>query len=87
MDGGAFALILSGDPTLFAIVRLSLVVTVSATILAAVIGLPLGAAVALNRFPARNAVIVALNALMGLPPVVVGLLVFLALSRSGPFVR
>jgi tungstate transport system permease protein len=80
----ALSLILSGDPTLFAIVRLSLIVTLSATVLAGLVGLPLGAVVALTRFPGRGAVIVALNGLMGLPPVVVGLLVFLALSRSGP---
>ena len=80
----ALSLILAGDPTLFAIVRLSLFVTLSATVLAALVGLPLGALVALTRFPARDAAIVALNGLMGLPPVVVGLLVFLALSRSGP---
>ncbi len=80
----ALSLILSGNATLFAVVRLSLIVTLSATLLAGVIGLPLGAVVALTRFPGRNAVIVALNGLMGLPPVVVGLLAFLALSRSGP---
>lgn len=80
----AFDLILSGDRTLFAIVRLSLLVTLSATLLAAVVGMPLGAIVALTRFPGRDAVIVILNGLMGLPPVVVGLMVFLALSRSGP---
>jgi tungstate transport system permease protein len=85
MDGAsAFSLVLSGDPALFAIVRLSLLVTVSATLIAAVIGLPAGALIALARFPGRNIVIVGLNALMGLPPVVVGLLVYLALSRSGP---
>jgi tungstate transport system permease protein len=85
MDGAsAISLILEGDPTLVAIVRLSLMVTLSASFLAALVGLPLGALVALTRFPGRNAVIVVLNALMGLPPVVVGLLVFLALSRSGP---
>ena len=85
MDGAsALDLILSGDQTLFAIVRLSLVVTLSATLLAAFVAMPLGAMVALTRFPGRNAVIVILNGLMGLPPVVVGLLVFLALSRSGP---
>jgi tungstate transport system permease protein len=85
LDGAnALALIVAGDPALFAIVRLSLLVTVSATLLAAVIGLPLGAAVALTRFPGRDAVIVMLNGLMGLPPVVVGLLIFLLLSRSGP---
>lgn len=80
----ALSLIVSGDPALYAIVRLSLLVTVSATVCAATIGLPIGALVALTRFPGRTAVVVALNAMMGLPPVVVGLLVFLALSRSGP---
>jgi tungstate transport system permease protein len=80
----ALSLILSGDATLLAVVRLSLVVTLAATLMAAVIGLPLGALVALTRFPGRGGVIVVLNGLMGLPPVVVGLLVFLALSRSGP---
>ena len=85
MDGsGAIELILSGDRTLFAIVQLSLAVTLTATLVASAIGMPLGATVALNRFPGRDAVIVLLNGLMGLPPVVVGLLVFLALSRSGP---
>ncbi len=78
MEGAtATDLILSGDRTLFAIVRLSLLVTLAATLLAAVVGMPLGAAVALTRFPGRDAVIVLLNGLMGLPPVVVGLIVFL----------
>jgi tungstate transport system permease protein len=80
----ALSLILSGDAALVTIVQLSLLVTLSATLLAGLIGLPLGAIVALTRFPGRNAVIVTMNGLMGLPPVVVGLLVFLALSRSGP---
>ena len=85
MDGlSALELIIAGDRTLFAIVRLSLLVTLSATLLAAVVGMPIGAAVALTSFPARNVVIIVLNGFMGLPPVVVGLLVFLALSRSGP---
>jgi tungstate transport system permease protein len=85
LDGSsAIGLILGADPTLLAIVRLSLLVTLLATLLAALVGLPLGALVALARFPGRDAVIVLLNGLMGLPPVVVGLLVFLALSRSGP---
>jgi tungstate transport system permease protein len=83
-SGSALDLILSGDRTLFAIVRLSLMITLAATLVAAAVGMPLGAAVALTRFPGRDAVIVLLNGLMGLPPVVVGLLVFLALSRSGP---
>lgn len=80
----ALELILTGDATLFAIVRLSLLVTLSATFFSALIGLPLGAIVALTNFPGRHAVIVVLNGLMGLPPVVLGLLVFLLLSRSGP---
>lgn len=85
MDGmGALDLIVAGDARLFAIVALSLYVTLSATILAAAIGMPLGALVALTRFPGRDVLIVFLNGCMGLPPVVVGLLVFLLLSRSGP---
>jgi tungstate transport system permease protein len=84
-DGAsAFSLVFGGDPTLFAIVRLSLIVSLSATVLAAVVGLPLGAALALTRFPGRAFVIVVINAFMGLPPVVVGLAVYLLLSRSGP---
>ena len=80
----ALQLILSGDPTLLATVRLSLYVTLTATAIAAFVGLPVGAAVALTRFPGRDAVIVLLNAMMGLPPVVIGLALFLLLSRSGP---
>ena len=83
-DLSALELVLTGDPALFAIVRLSLVVSISAVICAAMIGVPFGALIALTRFPSRNAVIVILNALMGLPPVVVGLAVYLLLSRSGP---
>src|SRR5881394_157673 len=84
-DGtSALELVLAGDPALMAIVRLSLIVSLSAVVLAALIGLPFGALVALTRFPGRAAVIVILNALMGLPPVVVGLAVYLLLSRSGP---
>ena len=80
----ALHLVLSGDPGLFAIVRLSLLVSLSAVLFAGLIGVPFGALIALTRFQAREIVIVVLNALMGLPPVVVGLAVFLALSRSGP---
>jgi tungstate transport system permease protein len=80
----ALSLILERDPALFAIVGLSLWVSLSATLLAGVLGAGLGSVVALTRFPGRQSVIVVLNALMGLPPVVVGLLVYLALSRSGP---
>jgi tungstate transport system permease protein len=83
-DPSALQLILTADPTLFAIVRLSLLISLSATFVAALVGLPLGALIALTRFRGREAVIVTLNALMGLPPVVVGLAIYLALSRSGP---
>jgi tungstate transport system permease protein len=80
----ALHLVLAGDPALFAIVRLSLIVSLGAVLFAALIGVPLGALIALTRFRGREVVIVVLNALMGLPPVVVGLAVFLSLSRSGP---
>jgi tungstate transport system permease protein len=83
-DVSALQLVLSGDPALFAIVRLSLLVSLSATIGAVIIGLPFGALVALIRFPGRDLAIVLMNALMGLPPVVVGLAVYLLLSHSGP---
>jgi tungstate transport system permease protein len=83
-QASALELVLSGDPTLFAIVRLSLAVSLSATLLAALLGAPLGALIALSRFPGRQIVVVTLNALMGLPPVVVGLTVYLLLSRAGP---
>ena len=81
----AFGLIVTHDPGLVEIVFLSLRVSVAAVAMASLIGLPLGAAVALFRFPGRRAVAVLLSALMGLPPVVVGLIVYLLLSRSGPF--
>jgi tungstate transport system permease protein len=80
----ALHLVLTGDTALFAIVRLSLIVSLSAVLFAALIGVPLGALIALTRFRGREVVIVVLNSLMGLPPVVVGLAVFLSLSRSGP---
>jgi tungstate transport system permease protein len=83
-DASALQLVLGGDPALFAIVRLSLAVSLSATLLAALLGAPLGAMIALSRFPGRQVVVVALNALMGLPPVVMGLAIYLLLSRSGP---
>ena len=83
-DASAIDLVLRADPALIAIVRLSLIVSLSAVVMAAVIGIPLGAFIALTRFPGRDGVIVILNALMGLPPVVVGLVVYLLLSRSGP---
>lgn len=82
--GLALALVFSGDGGLMQIVLLSLRVSLTATALACLIGLPLGAAVAIGRFRGRNAVLIVMNALMGLPPVVIGLLVYLYLSRSGP---
>jgi tungstate transport system permease protein len=81
---GAAALIASWDPKLLDIVLLSLKISLSAVVLATLLALPLGAAVAVARFPGRQALIVLLNALMGLPPVVVGLVVYLLLSRAGP---
>ena len=72
------------DPKLVAIVELSLRVSLTATILAAAIGLPLGAAIAVGRFGGRHFLTIVLNSLMGLPPVVVGLVVYLMLSRAGP---
>jgi tungstate transport system permease protein len=73
-----------GDLRLWEIVALSLEVSLAAVLLATALGLPLGAAVAVGRFPGRRAVVVLLNAMMGLPPVVVGLVVYLLLSRAGP---
>jgi tungstate transport system permease protein len=72
------------DLRLWEIVGLSLAVSLSAVVLATLLGLPLGAAIAVGRFPGRQTAIVALNSLMGLPPVVVGLFVYLLLSRAGP---
>ena len=90
MDGlaqalsGALRRIASGDASLGAIVLLSLEVSLAAVACATLAGLPLGAAIAVGRFPGRRTVVVLLNALMGLPPVVVGLFVYLMLSRAGP---
>ena len=80
----ALRLVAVGDPKLLDIVLLSLQVSLTAVVFACAVGLPLGAIVAVSRFPGRRTVVVVLNALMGLPPVVVGLAVYLLLSRSGP---
>ena len=80
----AARLIAEGNPKLVEIVALSLEVSLAAVVLASLIALPAGALVAVVRFPGRKAVIVVLNALMGLPSVVVGLVVYLLLSRAGP---
>lgn len=80
----AFQMIWSLDSDFIEIIGLSLRVSLSAVLLATMIALPLGAALALWRFPGRGAVVVVLNALMGLPPVVAGLMIYLLLSRAGP---
>lgn len=80
----AVSLVLSGDADLVEIIGLSLQVSLTAMAFASLIGLTVGALLAVARFPGRNAVLIVLNALMGLPPVVVGLLVYLHLSRAGP---
>ena len=77
-------LLLSADSALLEIVGLSLRVTLTAVVLACAIGLPLGALLAVTRFPGRLGVILVTNTLMGLPPVVVGLFLYLLLSRAGP---
>ncbi len=80
----AWRLLAGFDAELAQVIGLSLQVSLTAVILATLIGLPLGAAIAVERFRGRQVLIVLLNALMGLPPVVVGLLVYLLLSRAGP---
>ncbi|HEX9812963.1 MAG TPA: ABC transporter permease [Burkholderiales bacterium] len=82
--GQAARLIGSFDQKLVEIVLLSLQVSLSAVAIATVVGLPIGAGLAVGKFPGRQALVVMLNAMMGLPPVVVGLLVYLLLSRAGP---
>lgn len=81
----AIGLLVGFDANLAEIVALSLRVSLTAVAIAAVVGLPVGAALALFRFPGRTPVVVLVNALMGMPPVVVGLVVYLMLSRAGPF--
>jgi len=80
----ALRLVAGADPRLLDIVLLSLRVSLTAVAISCILGLPVGAAIAVSRFPGRRGVIVVLNALMGLPPVVVGLAVYLLLSRAGP---
>ncbi len=82
--GVALGLIGGADPELWAIVLLSLKLSLAAAVAGSAIGLPLGALIAVGRFPGRQALIVVLNALLGLPSVVVGLVVYLLLSRAGP---
>lgn len=80
----AFSLVASGDADLYEIILLSLYVSLTALLVSSIIGFGLGTIVAIGRFPGRGAAIVLFNTLMGLPPVVVGLLVYLTLSRAGP---
>src|SRR5574340_6956 len=80
----ALRLVTSADPKLAEIVLLSLRVSLTAVALACIVGFPLGATIAVSRFPGRHTLVVVLDALMGLPPVVVGLGVYLLLSRAGP---
>ena len=82
--GEALGLILTWDPDLIEIIGLSMRVTLAAVAVSCLIGLPLGAVVGAFSFPGRTAVTVVLNALMGLPPVVVGLIAYLILSAAGP---
>ena len=82
--GLALGLVANGDAEFARIVALSLELSLAAAVLGSALGLPLGALVAIGRFPGRRAVIVFLNALLGLPSVVVGLVVYLMLSRAGP---
>ena len=83
--GQAVSLVIAADPDIVEIVALSLRVTLSAVVIACAIGLPLGAFLAVCAFPGRTIAVIAVNALMGLPPVVVGLFVYLMLSNAGPF--
>ena len=80
----ALRLVAGADPKLLGIVGLSLSVSLTAVFVSCVVGLPVGATIAVSRFRGRQTLIVVLNALMGLPPVVVGLAVYLMLSRAGP---
>ncbi|OGA49930.1 MAG: ABC transporter permease [Betaproteobacteria bacterium RIFCSPLOWO2_12_FULL_62_13] len=82
--GEAARLIAQLDPNLVSIVALSLEVSLAAVVIATIVGLPVGAVIGVARFPGRQTMIAVLNGLMGLPPVVVGLLVYLLLSRAGP---
>ena len=82
--GAAARMVAAGDPELVGIVLLSLRVSLSAVLLAAILGLPLGALLALARFPGRAGLVVLLNACMGFPPVIAGLVFYLLLSRAGP---
>ncbi len=80
----AFRLIVAADPNVVRIALLSIEISLASVTMACILGLPLGAAIAVNEFPGKRLVVVLLNGLMGLPPVVVGLFVYLMFSRAGP---
>ena len=80
----AFRLVVAADPNVVRIALLSIKISLASVTMACILGLPLGAAIAVNEFPGKRLVVVLLNGLMGLPPVVVGLFVYLMLSRAGP---
>ncbi len=80
----AFNLITSGDPELFKILLLSVQVSMTALFISVLLGLPIGTVLAISEFPGKRICVTVLNSMLGLPPVVVGLLVYLMLSRSGP---
>lgn len=81
---GAFSLIISGDSEVYGIIGLSLVISFVSVVISMVFSVPAGIAIGMNDFPLRRAVIMIINTLMGLPPVIAGLIVYLFLSRSGP---
>jgi tungstate transport system permease protein len=81
----SFQLVFSADPDLLEIVALSMQISLSAMVVSCLLGLPIGALISVSRFRGRSALVITINALMGLPPVVVGLIVYLYLSRAGPF--
>lgn len=81
----ALLLLLSFNPELWQIIGFSLVISLTATLISLLLGLPIAALLTMSVFPARNSIIVLSNALLGLPPVVAGLTVYLLFSRSGPF--
>ncbi|MFT6582814.1 MAG: tungstate transport system permease protein [Alphaproteobacteria bacterium] len=81
----SMAMLWTLDPRLIDVIVLSLKVSLSAVVIASIIGVPVAACLTMTRFPGRKIILVVFNALMGLPPVVVGLVVYLLLSRSGPF--
>lgn len=81
---GALSLIFSGDREVYSIIGLSLSVSLVSVVISMVISLPMGIAIGMKEFPLRKAVVMVINTLMGLPPVIAGLIVYLLLSRSGP---